>query len=74
MSTETNYQALYEEEKRKNKLLSTKVRDMLATQKAYFKSNKDTQLLIKAKALEKEVDDIINPKPMSQAQMEFLGR
>ncbi|HEX7906247.1 MAG TPA: hypothetical protein VF487_20375 [Chitinophagaceae bacterium] len=54
--------------------LADKVRKMMAAQKAYFKSNKDIQLLKLSKAIEKEVDEIVNPKPVSQAQLDFLGR
>jgi len=59
---------------RRHDFLVDKVRKMLAAQKAYFKSNKDIQLLKISKALEKEVDDIVNPKPVSQAQLDFLAR
>lgn len=56
--------------------LSEKVRQMLAAQKAYFKSNKDFQLLKVSKAIEKEVDDMVNPKEnrSQQASFEFLAR
>lgn len=54
--------------------LADKVRKMLAAQKAYFRSNKDFQLLKVSKALETEVNDIVNPKPSSQASIEWLGR
>lgn len=50
------------------------VKQMLAAQKAYFRSNKDFQLLKKSKALEKEVDEIVNPKPMTQATLDWLGQ
>lgn len=56
------------------KHLSNKVRDMLSIQRAYFKSGKDVQLLRKSKAIEKEVDDIVNPKPVAQGSMDFLAR
>lgn len=49
-------------------------RKLLAAQRAYFKSNKDVQLLKKSKAIEKELDDFVNPKPVSQAQLDFLAR
>lgn len=49
--------------------LSDKVRKMLAAQKAYFKSNKDIQLLKIAKALEAEVNDIINPQQKQQQNL-----
>jgi len=54
--------------------LVDKVRKMMAAQKAYFKSNKDIQLLKVSKQLEKEVDDIINPKSTAQSSFEFLAR
>lgn len=54
--------------------LCDKVRKMLAAQKAYFRSNKDVQLLKVSKALESEVDAIVNPKPQTQAEFEFLAR
>lgn len=56
--------------------LAQKVRDMLAAQKAYFKSNKDFQLLKVSKAIEKQVDDLVNPKPnkVSQATLDLLAR
>lgn len=59
-----------------NKLVD-KVKKMMAAQKAYFKSNKDFQLLRISKALEKEVEDMVNPKPQTQQNLfndEFLGR
>ena len=58
---------------RYNKLAGL-VREMLATQQLYFKSNKDFQLLKKSKALEAQVNDIVNPKPTSQAQIDWLGQ
>lgn len=63
--------------KKKHDYLADKVRKMLAAQKAYFKSNKDFQLLKVSKALEKEVDDLVNPKPPEAPTLfseEFLGR
>lgn len=56
--------------------LAEKVRQMLAAQKAYFRSNKDFQLLKVSKAIEKEVDEMVNPKPnhTSQATLDFLAR
>lgn len=53
-----------------------KVKDMLDTQQAYFKSGKDAQLLIKSKALEKEVRELITPPvaKVAQATMQFLGQ
>ena len=58
---------------RYNKLAGL-VREMLATQQLYFKSGKDFQLLKKSKALEAQVNDIVNPKPTSQAQIDWLGQ
>ncbi len=57
--------------------LAEKVRTMLAAQKAYFRSNKDFQLLKVSKEIEKEVDEMVNPKPQTQQSFfsdEFLGR
>jgi hypothetical protein len=55
--------------------LSDKVRKMLAAQKAYFKSNKDIQLLKVSKALESEVNEIVNPKEKQQQSLfEYLAQ
>lgn len=56
--------------------LADKVRAMLAAQKAYFKSGKDFQKLRVSKAIEAEVDAMVNPKtpPVSQGTLEWLGR
>lgn len=54
--------------------LAGRVRRMLAAQQAYFKSDKDPQLLREAKALEAEVNNIVNPKPVSQAHYEWLAQ
>ena len=56
--------------------LKAKVSDMLQAQQDYFKSNRDQALLKKSKAIEKEVREMINPKPTSQLFLseEFLGR
>lgn len=57
--------------------LAEKVREMLAVQKAYFKSNKDFQILKRSKALEAELDEMVNPKPKVQQSFfsdEYLGR
>jgi hypothetical protein len=54
--------------------LAEKVRQMLAAQKAYFKSGKDYQMLMASKKLEKEVDEIVNPKPSSQATIDWLAQ
>ncbi len=61
--------------------LADKVRKMLQAQKDYFFSGRsgqrDTRKLMISKSLEKEVDEIINPKPKPQAGLfdsEFLGR
>jgi len=62
------------EVKAKYKNLSDKVRKMLELQQSYFKSKKDWQIFKAAKAMEGEVDAIVNPKPVSQAQMDFLAR
>lgn len=69
MSDGIDYQKKYEH-------LAGKVRDMLAAQKAYFRSKKDFQLLRTSKAIEQEVEEIVNPKkrPVSQATIEWLGR
>lgn len=68
-----DYQKKYEH-------LAGKVREMLAAQKAYFakakKGHKDFQLLKVSKAIETEVDDIVNPKQpqVSQATIDWLGQ
>lgn len=61
--------------------LAYKVRKMLLAQKEYFSSGRsgqrDTRKLMISKNLEKEVDEIVNPKPTPQARLfdgEFLGR
>lgn len=51
--------------------LADKVRRMMSAQKAYFKSDKDIQLLKLAKQLEKEIDEIVNPKPQQQGSLPF---
>lgn len=52
------------------------VRDMIDAQQAYFKSNKDYQLLKVSKAIESEVKELVNPKPkkISQATIDWLGQ
>jgi hypothetical protein len=52
-------------------LLSSKVKDLLDAQQAYFKSNKDFQLLRKSKALEQEVRNLITPKAKVQQGLPF---
>ena len=55
--------------------LANKVRRMLEVQKMYYKSKKDIQLLKLAKALEKEITEIINPEQkQQQAYLDFLAR
>lgn len=55
--------------------LADKARKMLTAQRAYFKSNKDFQLLKIAKSLEKEVDELINPTQKQQQDLfEFLAK
>lgn len=61
--------------------LADKVRKMLQAQKDYFSSGRsgqrDTRKLMISKSLEKEVDEMVNPKPRPQAGLfdgEFLGR
>lgn len=64
-----------EDFKVKYEILAKKVTDMLDTQQAYFKSNKDIQLLKKSKALEADVRAFINPKTSEQTSLfEFLAR
>ena len=51
------------------------VKTMLDAQQDYFKRGKDIQKLRKSKAIEKEVRDIVDPKPVdNQGMLEFLGR
>jgi len=56
-----------------NKLVE-KVRMMLEAQQAYFKSNKNYFLLKTSKAIESEVNAMINPKPSSQTEIDWLGQ
>jgi hypothetical protein len=64
-----------EDFKVKYEILVKKITDLLDTQQAYFKSNKDIQLLKKAKALEADVKKFINPKLSEQTSLfEFLAR
>lgn len=60
-----------EELQRKYEHLKKKVGEMLDCQQAYFKSNKDFQLLKKSKGLEKEVRELINPKQTNQTELSF---
>lgn len=60
--------------KAKYKKLSDKVLETLDCQQAYFKSNKDYQLLKKSKAVEAELREIIKPKPVSLASIDWLGQ
>lgn len=53
--------------------LAEKVKLMMATQKEYFKT-RHPNVLSKSKALEKEVDEMINPKPSNQAMFDWLAR
>jgi len=57
-------------EERYNRL-AEKVRQMLEAQRMYFKSNKDFQLLKKSKAIEAEVDAMVNNK-QKQAEQQSL--
>ena len=54
--------------------LKDKVRKMLEAQKAYFRSNHDKQKLMIAKSLEKEVTELVDPKPKAQAEIDWLGQ
>lgn len=63
---------------KKYEALVEKVRQMRSYQQAYFRS-RDHNDLKRSKALEKEVDNIINPKPEQNRQgsffnEDFLGR
>lgn len=64
-----------EDYKKKYDQLAGKVRVMLTTQKSYFKT-KNIDLLKTAKALEKEVDELVNPKTsaISQGKLDWLGQ
>lgn len=53
--------------------LVNKVKIMLETQRAYFKT-RDPQKLRQAKALEKEVDELISPKQANQAEFDWLAK
>lgn len=59
--------------KTKYKRLSDKITEILDAQNLYFKT-KDFQLLRKSKVLETELRNTINPKPTSQAEIEWLGQ
>ena len=58
----------------KHKHFTNKVKEMMDCQQAYFKSNKDFQLLKKSKMLEAEIRDIINPKPVKQQTFDWLAQ
>jgi ElaB/YqjD/DUF883 family membrane-anchored ribosome-binding protein len=53
--------------------LKAKVQAMLDTQQSYFKT-RDQEVLKKAKAMEAEVREIINPKPKPQLPFDFLAQ
>jgi len=53
--------------------LKDKVKKLLDAQKEYFRT-RDGQKLIIAKSLEKEVSEMVNPKPKSQAEIDWLGQ
>lgn len=53
--------------------LAAKVKLMLDTQQAYFRSGKDKNLLMKSKAIESQVRKMINPEPPKEkAQKELF--
>lgn len=65
-----------EDYKLKYEHLCKMVLGMLDMQQLYFKT-KDYQVLAKSKAMEKELREIITPKPVKQTSFfteEFLGR
>lgn len=64
----------HEDQEIKYNRLADKVRKMLAAQQAYFKSNKDIRLLKISKAIEAEVNEMVNPKPVSQTTIDWLGQ
>lgn len=53
--------------------LKAKVKDMMTMQKLYFRT-RDPQTLVKSKELEKEVWELIDPKPTTQLPFEFLAQ
>lgn len=55
--------------------LKDKVKKLLAAQQEYFKSKGDKQKLMIAKNLEKEVSEMVDPKPKAQQSLfEWLGQ
>ena len=52
--------------------LAEKVKLLLITQEDYFK-RKNIGALHKSKALEKEIKEMINPKPSNQAMFDWLA-
>lgn len=54
--------------------LKDKVRKMIAAQKDYFRSNHDKQKLMIAKNLEKEVIEMVDPKPKAQKELFDLAQ
>jgi hypothetical protein len=59
-----DYQAKYE-------TLVTAVKEMLEAQQAYFKSNKDIQLLKVSKGKEARVKELVTPKVQRESQGSF---
>lgn len=53
--------------------LKAKIKTMRDLQKEYFRK-RDPQVLLKSKQCEREVDEIITPKPTSQATLDWLGQ
>ncbi|HXR84299.1 MAG TPA: hypothetical protein VN722_08325 [Hanamia sp.] len=52
--------------------LVAKVKLMLDTQQAYFRSGKDKNLLMKSKAIESQVRKMINPEESKKKQQQEL--
>lgn len=62
--------------KKKYELLESKIKAVLSAQEAYFKSNKDNNLLKVWKGREADLKEFMNPKQkkVSQALIEWLAQ
>ena len=66
MDNLTDYRLAYEK-------LAKLSLDQIALRKEYRK-NKSPDVLIRLSQNERWIDEMVNPKPYTQAQLEFLGR
>lgn len=70
-----NYQEQAEHYRLKYEQLQRKVKEWMEAQRLYYKSNKDHQLFRKSKAIEQEVEKLVNPgKQELQAKIDWLGQ